>query len=66
MFTNKRQDIILSYPSGDKVTFDLCTKMRDSWVAGVDVIANSDKTANLAKGEVNSTNKIAKNKKWEP
>ena len=63
VFSNKRQDIILSYLNGYNMKFDLCTKMRDSWMAGVDVIANLDKTANLTKGEANSSDKISKNKK---
>ena len=63
MSSNDRHDIILFYPNGYKEMFDLCTMMRDSWVVGVDVIANLDKTANLTKGEANSSDKISKNKK---
>ena len=47
--SNSRNDIILSYPNRDKVTFDRCAKTRDGWVSGIDVVLNHDKIANLAR-----------------
>ena len=49
MSSNSRNDIILSYPNGDKIAFDRRTKTRDGWIAGIDVISNHDEIANLAR-----------------
>ncbi len=47
--SNGQNDIILTYPNGDKITFDCRTKTSSGWVPGIKVISNADDITKLEK-----------------
>ncbi len=48
MLSSDEQDnIILTYPNGDEIIFDCCTKSSSGWVPSVDVVSNADEIAKL-------------------
>ncbi len=47
--SNGQNDIILTYPNGNKIIFDHRTKTSSGWVTGIKVMSNADKIAKLEK-----------------
>ncbi len=47
--SNDQNDIILTYPNGDKIIFNHYTKTSSGWVMGIEVLSNIDEITKLRK-----------------
>ncbi len=45
--SDDHDNIILSYPNGDEIIFDCCTKSNTWWVPSIDVVSNADEIVKL-------------------
>ena len=45
--SENRDNIILTYPNGDEIIFDHCTKSRSEWLPSNDLISNVNKISKL-------------------
>ncbi len=45
--SDDQENIILTYPNGNEMIFDHCTKFSSGWVPSIDVVTNTDKITKL-------------------